>query len=212
MNTEVINPERLNESSENYLNLTRNNLRLSSTFNQSDKRVKERELMKDAIQSSSNLIHQLIAIKVSDTTDVSLIRKCNLNIKKITGYSKTCHDLLMRYVAYDEIDNAHYETLLSKLIKTLLESANNWVLEVELVYSSSEAHALGGFNGDLSGVGIFSNNTEKSIFEFFEDLQFGLTGWGTGEQRATQLFNNHLSENIKSQTQDISYSYSKLKP
>ena len=213
MNTEVINPDRLNASSEDYLNLSRNNSvlaqdnsRLSSSFNQSDKRIKERELIKDAIQSSSNLIHQLIAVKVSDTTDVSLIRKCNLDIKKITGYSKTCHDLLMRYVAYDEIDNAYYES-----IKALLESANNWVLEVERVYSSSEAHALGGFKGDLSGVGIFSNNTEKSIFEFFEDLELGLTGWGTGKQRATQLFNNHLSENIKSQTQDISYSYSKLK-
>ena len=217
--TSVSNQTRLGVQNPSYLNLSRVNSitdsqtqdsnldnSLSTTFNPLDRRNKERDLIRDAIESSSKLIHQLISVKISNTSDVSLIRKCNLDIKKVTGYSKSCHDLLMRYVTYEGIDTVYYDST-----KTLLESANNWVLQVENVYSTSEAHALGGFKGDLSGVGIFSNNANKSIFEFFEDLELGLTGWGTGKQRATQLFNNHLSENIKSQTQDISHSYSNLR-
>jgi len=179
---------------------------LLSTFNSSIHKQKERDLIKDAIDNSAKLIRQIIKVKVSESSELNLIRKCNVDIKKITSYSKSCHDLLMKYISYEGINNDYYNE-----IKALLESSNDWVLGVEQIYAKSEAHTIGTARGDLSGVGIFSDNADKTVFEFFEELEMGFTGWGTGKQRATLLYSKHLSDEIRSKTLDISDNYSKLK-
>ena len=69
---------------------------LLSTINSSFHNQKERDLVKDAIDNSAKLIHQIIKIKVSESSELNLIHKCNVDIKKITSYSKSCHDLLMK--------------------------------------------------------------------------------------------------------------------
>ena len=179
---------------------------LLTTINSSFHKQKERDLVKDAIDNSAKLIRQIIKVKVSESSELNLIRKCNVDIKKITSYSKSCHDLLMKYISYEGINNDYYNE-----IKSLLESSNEWILGVEQIYSKSEAHTVGTLRGDLSGVGIFSDNADKTVFEFFEELEMGFTGWGTGKQRATLLYSKHLSDEIRSKTLDISDNYSKLK-
>ena len=170
------------------------------------KKVRERELTKNAIESSAKLIRQLINVRITDCSDIGLIQKSNNDVKKITGYIKTCHDLLMKYVSYDGMDADYYST-----IKSLLDAANDWIISVEQIYSSSEAHASGSTRGDLSQIEKFSDNKSKSIYEFFEDLEIGLVGWGTNKQRATLIYSKYLSEDIKSKTINISDDYKKLK-
>ena len=84
-------------------------------------------------------------------------------------------------------------------------------MNVEKIYSLSEAHASSSVKGDLSGVGIFSNNANKSIYEFFEDLEIALVGWGPNKQRAMPVFSKHLTEDIKAKSLNISDDYQKLK-
>jgi len=170
------------------------------------KRIRERELTKNAIESSAKLIRQLINVKITDSSDIGLIQKSNNDVKKVTGYAKTCHELLMKYVSYDGMD-ANYHSA----IKSLLDAANDWIISVEQIYSSSEAHASGSTRGDLSQIEKFSDNKSKSIYEFFEDLEIALVGWGTNKQRATLIYSKYLSEDIKSKTINISDDYKKLK-
>ena len=181
------------------------NSSLSSSRSRRDK-DNERELMKDSIESSARLIRQLTNVSVSMSSEFSTIQKSNNDVRKLNTYIKSCQDALIKYVAYDGYNQDYMST-----IKAMLQDANDWILHVERIYSSSEAHAINTSKGDTTSIGVFSNNADKTVFEFFEEVELCLLGWGTGKQRATQLYNNHLSDDIKSQTIDISDNFSSLK-
>ena len=40
-------------------------------------------------------------------------------------------------------------------------------------YTSAEVHSIKGSPGDIADVGIFSNNTDKTVFEFLESFELG---------------------------------------
>ena len=92
-----------------------------------------------------------------------------------------------------------------------MDDANDWIISVERIYSISEVHSIANSKGDVSMVGVFSDNTDKTIYEFMELLEINLIGWGSNRQRANTLFNDHLSENIKSKTITISDNFAQLK-
>ena len=171
-----------------------------------EKKEKERDLTKNAIDSSAKLLNQLIETKITESYDLAIIKKCKSDVKKVTAQSKNCHDLLMKYISYDKIDSNYYSQT-----KFLLDSPNDWIINVEQIYFTSEAHASCSVKGDLSGVVIFSNNANKSIYEFFEDLEIALVVWGSNKQRAMLVFSRHLTENIKAKSLNISDDYQKLK-
>ena len=56
---------------------------LLSTINSSFHNQKERDLVKDAIDNSAKLIRQIIKVKVSESLELNLIHKCNVDIKKL---------------------------------------------------------------------------------------------------------------------------------
>ena len=163
-------------------------------------------MIKDSVESTAKLIRQLINTKISEHTDFNLIKKCNNDVKKVTAYVKSSQDSLMKYIAYDNYDQNYVES-----IKDLLSRTNEWILQTELIYSSSEAHSINSNKGDISSVGVFANNADKTIYEFFDEVEIGLLGWGTSKQRAAQLYNNHLSEDIKAKTLECSDNYPELK-
>ena len=196
--------DQLDRTLESPLNLSSRN-EINPRLDHS-KKEKERDLVKNAIDSSAKLLKQLITTTITEISDLAIIKKCNSDVKKVTGYSKTCHDLLMKYISYDGTDSDFYTS-----IKSLLDHANEWIMNVEQIYSSSEAHASGNVKGDLSMVGVFSDNAKKSIYEFVEDLEIALVGWGSNKQRAMLVFSKHLSEDIKAKSLNISDDYQKLK-
>ena len=169
-------------------------------------RDNERSLMRESIENSAKLIRQLIATKISTHSDLNTIKKSNDDIKKVNAYVKSCQDSLMKYVAFENFDENLVES-----VKSLLDQANNWILQVEITYSASEAHAVGNSKGDISNIGVFTDNAEKTVYEFIDEIEIGLLGWGTSKQRAAQIYNRHLSEDIKSRTLDCSDNFSELK-
>ena len=112
----------------------------------------------------------------------------------------------MKYVTFENFDSIFVSS-----VKSLLDQANNWILQVEYIYSSSEAHAVGNTKGDISNIGIFTDNAEKTVYEFLDKIEIGLLGWGTSRQRAAQIYNRHLSDDIKSRTLDCSDNFLELK-
>ena len=171
-----------------------------------NKKDRERDLVKNSIESTAKLLRQLIKVSVNQFSDMSHIKKCNDDIKKVSSYIKSCQDLLMKYINYDNIDNEYCCT-----INTLLNSANEWIITVEKVYSTSEAHAVSSLKGDSSSIGIFSSNAEMTVYEFIEQIDIAMTGWGTSKQKANQLYTKHLSEDLKTKTVKISQDFSGLK-
>ena len=167
---------------------------------------RERDLTRNAIEGSARLIRQLTLVKINEFSEVGLIRKCNQDVRKITGYIKNCQELLMKYLSYEGIDGDYYQS-----IETLLDNANDWIIGVERVYALSEVHSIANSKGNVSMVRVFSDNADKTIYEFMELLEINLIGWGSNKQRANTLFNDHLSENIKSKTITIADNFAALK-
>ena len=145
-------------------------------------RENERNLIHDSIESSAKLILHLIAVKVSIHSELSSIKNSDDDIKKVTAYTKTCQESLMKYVTFDNFDNNFVSS-----VKNLLDQANDWILQVKIIYSNTEAHAVSNSKGDILNVGIFTDNAEKTVYEFLDEIEIGLLGWGTSRQHAAQL-------------------------
>jgi len=169
-------------------------------------RDNERILMHESIESSAKLIRQLITNNISIHSDLNTIKKSNDDIKKVNAYVRSCQDSLMKCVTFNYFDH-----ILVSSVKDLLDQANNWILQVEIIYSNSEAHAISNSKGDTSNIGTFTDNAEKTVYEFLDEIEIGLLGWGTSRQRAAQLYNRHLSEDIKSRTLDCSDNFLEIK-
>ena len=85
----------------------------------------------------------------------------------------------MKYVSFDNFDSNFVSS-----VKNLLDQANDWILQVEIIYSNTEVHTVSNSKGDISNVGIFTDNAEKTVYEFLDEIKIGLLGWGTSRQQA----------------------------
>ena len=167
---------------------------------------RECEVIKSSIERSIRLIRQLTETKLTLGSDVGLIKKCNKeDTGKVNRYVKACGDDLLRYVKYPEADQAFCDE-----IRNILGRADDWVVHVESIYARSEAHAISDARGDITKIGVFANNAEKTVFEFIEETDLGMLGWGTSKQRASLLC-KHLSEEIISRIADFSDDFSKIR-
>ena len=63
-------------------------------------------------------------------------------------------------------------------------------------YTSAEVHSIKGSPGDIADVGIFPNNTDKTVFKFLESFELGYIDWGNNRQCASKLC-KHLSDDLK---------------
>ena len=81
---------------------------------------------------------------------------------------------------------------------------------MEHLYAKSEVHSVSNFKGDLSHMSIFSDNSVKTVYAFFEEIDMSMGGWGTSKQ-LVHLLHGLLSEEIKSQVADNVHSNAKMK-
>ena len=167
---------------------------------------RECEVIRNNIERSVRLIRQLTSTRVTISSDVGLIKKCNKeDTGKINRHVKTCSDDLLKYIKYPEADEGFCSD-----VRLVLDAADDWVVNVESVYARSEAHAISDSRGDISRLGIFNNNAEKTVFEFIEEADLAMLGWGTSKQRASLLI-KHLSEEIKSRVADFSDNFGRIR-
>ena len=154
---------------------------------------RERDVVRKGIKPSENLILQLISMRIpSDYIDIALNRKCNtIDLPVLQSASKTCEKSLLKYLSFPGVDNSYCDR-----ISSLLDSAESWALHVVQAYTSAEVHSIKGYPGDIADVGIFSDNTDKTVFEFLESFELGYIDWGNNRQRASKLC-KHLSDDLK---------------
>ena len=109
---------------------------------------------------------------------------------------------LQRYVKFSGMDSEYCDA-----INDLLDDAENWCLRVEVLYNKAEIHSINTSKGDTTDVGIFSDNAKVTVYEFLEAAEIAYLGWGNSVQKANELYNRHLSEEIKSKLINMSDSY-----
>ena len=71
-------------------------------------------------------------------------------------------------------------------------------------------HSIKGSPGDIADVGIFSDNADKTVFEFLESFELGYIDWGNNRQRASKLC-KHLSDNLKDKLMTRSDKYALMR-
>ena len=74
----------------------------------------------------------------------------------------------MKYFSFPGVDNSY-----SDQISNLLDRAESWALNMVQAYTSAEVYSIKGSPGDIADVGIFSNNADKTVFEFLESFELG---------------------------------------
>ena len=131
--------------------------------------VRECDIVCKGIERSEKLILQLISTRIaSDYVDIALIRKYNtIDLSALQSASKTCEKSLLKYLSFPGVR-----------ISTLLDNAESWALHIVQAYTSAEVHSIKGSPEDIADVGIFSNNADKTVFEFPESFELGYIDWG----------------------------------
>ena len=83
-------------------------------------------------------------------------------------------------------------------------------LHVVQAYTSTEVHSIKGSPGDIADVGIFSDNANKTVFEFLESFELGYIDWGNNCQCASKLC-KHLSDDLKDKWMTRSDNYALMR-
>ena len=92
-----------------------------------------------------------------------------------------------------------------------MDRADTWCRKVEELYNKAEVHSINSSRGDATDVGVFSDNSKVTIYEFLELAELAYLGWGNSVQKANRLYNKHLSEEIKGKLINKSDSYKDMK-
>ena len=92
---------------------------------------------------------------------------------------------LQKYVGFNGMDSEYCDR-----IGDLMNKAQNWCLDIEELYKKAEVHSINTSKGDAADVGIFSDNSQVTVFEFLESEELAYLGWGNSIQKANRLLLN----------------------
>ena len=68
-----------------------------------------------------------------------------------------------KYVGFKGMHSSYCDT-----IDNLMDRAQNWCLEIQREYNRAEVHSINTSKGDTEDVGMFSDNSQTTVFEFLE--------------------------------------------
>ena len=162
---------------------------------------REREIVRKGKERAKMQLRQVISNDLdTNSKDISLINKHKIvDIPAIHAAVGNIQKLLQKYVYFYGMVSEYWDA-----VDELLDSAENWCLRVEELYNKAEVHSINSSKGDLSDVGIFSDNVKVTIYEFLEGAEIAYLGWGNSIQKENRLYNKHLSEEIKSKLINMS--------
>ena len=135
--------------------------------------------------------------------NIALSKKCKTeDVPAVSSAIGNVQQALQKYVGFTGMDSEYCE---------LMDMAKAWCLDIEDLYKKAEVHSINTSKGDAADVGIFSDNSQVTVFEFLESAELAYLGLGNSIQKANRLYNKHLSDEIKSHILNISDNYSLMK-
>ena len=165
-------------------------------------------IIKLGIERYIQQINELTRTRVSQNVlDLKLIEKCNnVDVQKVSKAITSCGDASEKYVRIPGMDEEYVDE-----ISAILVSATEWCLQVEGMYSKMEIHSITNTKGDTSEVGIFTDNATRTVYEFLQDVELAIMGWGSQAQRANRLITKHLSPTIRDRIIDKAHNFQEIK-
>ena len=102
-----------------------------------------------------------------DNSDIALINRLKVvDVPSLNNALGNIQKALQKYVNFSEIDYEYCDT-----ISDLMDKAQGWSLQVETAYNEAEVHYINTLKGDDTEVGVFSDNSKITIFEFLETAE-----------------------------------------
>ena len=140
-------------------------------FSQRDVRSREQEIVRKGIERLKKQILQYITVHLSkDQINIALIKKCNTtDIPAVNSAIGNIQKALQRYVGFNGMDPEYCDQ-----IGELMDDAQAWCQDIEELYNKAGVHSINTSKGDSVDVGIFSDNSKVTGFEFLD----GLLGMG----------------------------------
>ena len=59
-----------------------------------------------------------------------------------------------------------------------MDKAQAWSQDIEELYNKADVHSINTSKGDAVDVGVFSDNSKVTVFEFLESAELAYLGWG----------------------------------
>ena len=108
-------------------------------------------------------ISQYTRIQISkEQMDIDLLKRCKTtDIPAVNLAIGNIQRALQKYVGFDSIDSLYCDK-----IGEVMDDAQTWCMNIEEMYNKAEVHSINTSKGETADVGIFSDNTEVTIFEF----------------------------------------------
>ena len=102
------------------------------------------------------------------------LKKCKtVDVPAVNSSIGNAQKALQKYVGFSGMDSEY-----SDRIRELMDRAQAWCLDIEKLYSKAEVHSINTSKGDAADVGIFSDNSQVTVFEFLESAELAYLGWG----------------------------------
>ena len=161
--------------------------------NETDSR--ECEIVRKGIERFKKQLVQVIKNKIiKEPLDIPLVKKCKiLDVPAVHTTVAHFQKALQAYVKFSNTDSEYID-----FVEDLMDRAGNWCVKIEDLYNKAEIHSINSSKGDTNDVGILLDNAKVTIYKFLNSAKIAYMGWGNSVQRANQLYNRHLSEEIKS--------------
>ena len=152
---------------------------------------REREVDRKGIERLQKQIYQLNSVQIfQENTDIALLKKCKMvNVPAMNTDIGDIQGALQKYVSFKGVDAEFCDE-----VENLMDKAQLWCLNIKDLCNKTEVHSINTSKGDAADVGIFSDNSQTTVFEFLEAAELTYLGWGNSVQKANRLYNKHLSE------------------
>ena len=168
---------------------------------------REQYIIRKGIERLEKQILQYIKVYIlKDQINIALFKKCKTtDIPAVNLATGNIQKALQRYVGFSGMDPEYCDR-----IGELMDEDHDWCQDIEELYNKAEVHSINTCKGDAADLGIFSDNSQVTVFEYLESAELVYLGWANSLQRANRLYNKHLSNEIKSSI-NISDNYNLMK-
>ena len=86
-----------------------------------------------------------------------------MDVPAVNSAIRNIQKALQKYIGFKGMQSSYCDE-----IDKLMDRAQNWGLEIEREYNKAEVHSINTSKGDTEDVGMFSDNSQTTIFEFLE--------------------------------------------
>ena len=98
--------------------------------------------------------------------NISLVKKCKtVDVPAVNSAIGNVQKALQKYVGFSGMDSEYCDR-----IGELMDRAQAWCLDIEELYNKAEVYSINNSKGDAADVGVFSVNSQVTVFEFLESM------------------------------------------